>query len=218
MSLYFVQLNLCKGFENHCILFLFTLYTASQLFWYHGCLKIVFIKSFCWNFATSSHYPSCDTSLLMVPHPALFLTTVLIVVLHEIEWHRSHLAIQSKLINCSKHAFKEHSPLHVINWLQWSSGDILGSHYFNGHNMLTRMTHKNFSYITPDVQKQQNITIGLRKHGKKALHGLVYIKEHVNTLDLKCQAWGTPIRNTVWKSNKGSYGKIITKLVFLSVD
>lgn len=54
---------------------------------------------------------------------------------------------------------------------------------------------KKFIYITPNIQKQQNIPIWLRKHGKKALHGLVYIKGHVYNLDLKCPAWGTPFRN-----------------------
>lgn len=49
-----------------------------------------------------------------------------------------------------------------------------------------------------------------KRHGKKALHGLVYIKGHVHTLDRRCPAWGTLIRNiqsaTVqdWKSKKGS--------------
>lgn len=101
----------------------------------------------------------------------------------------------------------------VIMVIIWRSVDMWGIPNFNGHNILT---HKYFSYITPDIQKLQNITIWLRKHGKKALHGLVYIKGHVHTLDLKCPAWGTLIRNiqfaTVqdWKSNKGSYGKFIT--------
>lgn len=51
---------------------------------------------------------------------------------------------------------------------------------------------------------------------KKALHGLVYIMGHVQTLDLRCLAWGTLIRNVQFatvqdlKSNKGSYDKFIT--------
>lgn len=96
----------------------------------------------------------------------------------------------------------------------------LGSHTFNGHNILT---HKNFSYITPDIQKLQNITIWLRKHGKKALHVLVYIKGHVHTLDLKCPAWGTLIRNSLLLYRTGKVTKVhmansSLQLVFLSVE
>lgn len=73
-------------------------------------------------------------------------------------------------------------------------------------------------------KKKLNFTICLRKQGlkkqQKKTHGFVYIKMHVHTLDLKCLAWGIHIQSVTvqdWKSIKGSYGKIITTLVPVSI-